>query len=58
VHAEEIGAAICVGERGRERHLALQCGIRRFKLVDFDNLLVWNELHKTAVGSMCDLGVE
>ena len=38
--------------------ISLCSGIRRFKLVDFDNLLVRYELHKTAVESMCDLGVE
>jgi hypothetical protein len=50
VHGEDIGAAaVCIGERDRDRHLATQRGICRLELDYFDNLLICHELHEAAV---------
>jgi len=49
VHGEDIGAAAWIGERDRDRHLAVQRGICRLELHHFDNLLVRHELHEAAV---------
>jgi hypothetical protein len=46
VHGEDIGAAVCIGEGDRDRHLAAQRGICRLELDHFDNLLVRHELTK------------
>jgi hypothetical protein len=49
MHTEDIGAAVCIGERGGNRHLAAQRGIGRLELDHFDDLLVRHELHEAAV---------
>lgn len=37
MHREEIGAAVCIGERNRNRHLAVHRGILRLELVYFND---------------------
>ena len=49
MHGEDIGAAVCFGERDRDRHLAAQRRIRRLELDHFDDLLVRHELDEAAV---------
>ena len=49
MHSEDIGAAVCISKRDRDRHLATQRGICRLELDHFDNLLVRHELHEVAV---------
>src|SRR5260370_39222394 len=44
VYADNLGAAVCIPQRDRDRHFAAQHRIRRFELVHFDDLLVRHEL--------------
>jgi hypothetical protein len=46
VYGEDLGAAVGISERDRDRHLAAQRGITRLELDDFDHLLVRNERHE------------
>ena len=45
----DVGAAVGIGERDRDRHLALHRRIFRLELDNFHNLLVWYELDEAAV---------
>ena len=49
MHGEDIGAAVCIVERIRDRHLAAQHGICRLELDHLDNLLVRHDLHEATV---------
>src|SRR5438477_11559924 len=49
VYTDHVGAAVCIAEGDRDRHLAAQRGICRFKLVYLDEELVRHELDETAV---------
>jgi hypothetical protein len=40
VHGQDIGAAVCIGESDRDRHLAAQCRICRLELDDFESRIV------------------
>jgi hypothetical protein len=47
--ARRAVAAVRIGERDRDRHLAAKCGVCRLELDHFDNLLVRHELHEAAM---------
>ena len=49
MYDENISAAVSIGERDRDRHLAAQRGNGRLELKHFNNLLVRYELHEAAV---------
>lgn len=49
MHAEDIGAAVCVGERGRDGHLAARRWIGCLELDHFHNLFVLHEPGEAAV---------
>jgi len=56
MYGQNIGAAVCIGERDRDRHLAAQRGVWRLELDNFDDQLVPHELHEAAVNvSVCAL---
>src|SRR5829696_6741046 len=49
VYGQDIRAAVTIGERHGDGHLALQRGVVGLEFDDFDHLLVWHESHEVAV---------
>jgi hypothetical protein len=51
VHGEQVGTAVAISKRHRDRHLAAKRRVSGLELVHFDNLLVWYKASRSVRGT-------